>query len=344
MSQKKREVFEACDSLLKKGKKLSEITINALATELLELGYVRGGNTPLTRYRKEWMETQGFRDEDKNKNIMGVKETSDVVYHATERLRQSVVEDVRKEYEEKFQALLEQQEAMREENLTLQGTLLDLTDENMELKNKLTTATEDLSIQKQDLESTQTALIDLKARFEMQSQTMATQEEHWQRKYNDMRNTCESQIESIHGELEKQRANQQQALEMLKDNYENQHHQWIKEKDDFKTEIQKLQKIVETTKEQLITVKAQLQQKTAHSEKIETQNQTLLHNIDAFQAHCQAHMENITTLKTENNQRQENLEVLQRTYQDTVADLQKEISALHEDICLNKLHARDNDT
>jgi hypothetical protein len=126
MSQKRREVFQACDSLLKEGKKLSEITIEALAMRLRELGYLRGGNTPLTRYRKEWMEVQGFKEEDKNKNMLGIKETSEGVLHATERFRQSVIEDVRKEYEEKFNALVEERNGLKEEKLTLEEELNEL--------------------------------------------------------------------------------------------------------------------------------------------------------------------------------------------------------------------------
>jgi chromosome segregation ATPase len=330
MSQKRREVFEACDSLLKEGKKLSEITIEALAIRLRELGYLRGGNTPLTRYRKEWMEIQGFTKADKNKNLMGIKETSEGVLHATERFRQSVVEDVRKEYEEKFQAVLEKQAAVEEENTNLQTTLLDLTDENSELQHQLTDISDRFSTQAQALETSQTALIDLKAHFEMQAEKIVEQDTHWQKKYDDMCDSYKTHLDTIHAELKKQRTHHQQALHMLMDSQESQRHQWIVEKDELKTECQKTQEILDATKEQLTTLKTQFQQKAHECEQRETQQKAQSHAIDDVQAQFQACQERMAALTAENKQRQENQDMLQRIYNTDVSELKQTISTLQD--------------
>ena len=67
ISQKEREIWQACDDLLAMGKKPREITGEALGNRLHELGYKADSLTYRFKYRDSWMAARNLSREDERK-------------------------------------------------------------------------------------------------------------------------------------------------------------------------------------------------------------------------------------------------------------------------------------
>jgi hypothetical protein len=325
MSQKEREVWEACDSLLKEGKKLSEITIEMLGIRLRDLNYLRGGNTSLIKYRKTWMEQQGFKETDKEKDMFSVSAASESVRNATERFQRSVEEELKKEYANQFQELLDKEKASEEERLALQEAIAQLTEQHIAQAVTLTQTIGFLQEKEEALSISENALDELTVRFEEQGVFSRQREEAWASEREMTHTNHQLEMNRLSDELYKQREQHNQALQMLMDNQEAQRHQSMVEKDELKTELKKLQKMIEESKTQEHLLKRELQQTTQLYATLEEKSREK-------QVQLQADHERIAVISTENTQLRESQVTLQKTYLATVSELQKTIVNLQTGI------------
>ena len=99
ISQKEREIWQACDDLLAMGKKPRQITGEAIGNRLRELGYKPGSLTYRFKYRDSWMAARNLSREDE----AVTSKPSDMIDRSAALFRQSIEEDVRKGYEVKYQ-------------------------------------------------------------------------------------------------------------------------------------------------------------------------------------------------------------------------------------------------
>ena len=147
VTQREREIWQACDDLISIGKQVSEITGEAVAVRLRELRYKAGSKTYIYKYRDTWMNARGLSREEQGR---GVSDISDPIARAATMFKEGIERELRLEYEKKYQHL--QAELVDKENLLQQK---DVQLQN--LKNELNE-----SIEAHDL---------LKERYKVQSQS-----------------------------------------------------------------------------------------------------------------------------------------------------------------------------
>ena len=147
VTQREREIWQACDDLISIGKQVSEITGEAVAVRLRELRYKAGSKTYIYKYRDTWMNARGLSREEQGR---GVSDISDPIARAATMFKEGIERELRLEYEKKYQHL--QAELVDKENLLQQK---DVQLQN--LKNELNE-----SIQTHDL---------LKERYKLQSES-----------------------------------------------------------------------------------------------------------------------------------------------------------------------------
>lgn len=60
-TRKEKEVWQACDLLWQEGLSLKELTGELIGDKLLDLGYSRGSNSDLHRYKRSWVVNRPIR-------------------------------------------------------------------------------------------------------------------------------------------------------------------------------------------------------------------------------------------------------------------------------------------
>lgn len=129
---KQEQIFEACDSLHKRGDK---VTIVSVGQELLDLGYQRGSDTTRSHYIKEWRKTRF------NTNKTPLSQRTDKLEQAIDDIRAEAVREAAlkfeadtAKYQEDLAAKIEQINFAQQEINKLHEELTSVKQHNQELQ------------------------------------------------------------------------------------------------------------------------------------------------------------------------------------------------------------------
>src|SRR5690606_32743960 len=101
-SRKEREVWQACETLWENGLSIHEVTGEKIAAQLVKLGFKKGSNTDLYRYKRTWLTEKNLQQE----NTPREEPASDRITRAASLLREEVLAEIQEE-QETFKARLE---------------------------------------------------------------------------------------------------------------------------------------------------------------------------------------------------------------------------------------------
>ena len=257
ISQKEREIWQACDDLLAMGKKPREITGEALGNRLRELGYKAGSLTYRFKYRDSWMVARGLSREDETVT----SKPSDVIERSAALFRQSIEEDVRKEYEEKYQHAAAEITALTE-NFTQAQQQIDIY-QVQQAKDQQTIHTLEHDLQKANADLTELhkelAVIHIQT-VEREGYYQKEQRSH----ANEIAGLKEQQaitLQEINQHNQAREAQYKENISNLLDINEKQRHEFIYHHDQLKTENTKLLQALAKSEEREVLLKSQLKEK-----------------------------------------------------------------------------------
>ena len=241
------EIWQACDALCIEGFSPHEITGERLKNKLYDLGFPKGSNTELYKYRRTWLDKNGFLDNDPASTIS----LSDPLTHAVSLLR----EQIRKELEAEFaiykQAVTEEAKAAKEqlqdcqiEREQLITELQDLQVEYKQLDDNYSQTTEKLSVLKERFTVVEAENHYLQQQLEQQKVSM-------EQALTAQQQGFKATIQNLEKQLAKVEEQRQQNNDEWKQRLEQQRHDKMVEIDSLKTTIQKQQQQLQQTATQL---------------------------------------------------------------------------------------------
>lgn len=111
--QRKHQVWKACDTLMVEGFQAEEITCDHVIDKLVELGYGKGGRSPVVRYKREWLQKQsGKSSQQDNQHTQHethlmhlVKTILSEMYQEVEAEKYQAIQVVEDDWSDRFQNL-----------------------------------------------------------------------------------------------------------------------------------------------------------------------------------------------------------------------------------------------
>ena len=323
MSQKEREVWEACDDLLAMGKKPREITAEALGNRLRELGYKAGSLTYRYKYRDSWMAARNLSREDE----AVTSKPSDVIDRSAALFRQSIEEDVRKGYEEKYQSAATEITTLSEK----------LTKAQQQLDSYQVQQTEDqqtIHTLEHDLQKANADLIELHKELAVIHTQTVEREGCYQKEQrahaNEIAGLKEQQAASLQETNQHNQAREAQYKEntsnLLEIN-EKQRHEFIFHHDQLKTENTKLLQALAKSEEREVLLKSQLEEKSE-----------LIDGLQQLQSQLKDKEQQLAALTADNQRLEQFLKEVQRdAHQVQLGRLKATAEAAHFKTELNLL-------
>jgi chromosome segregation ATPase len=226
---KQVQVFEACDNIHARGE---NVTNESIMQELLQLGYKKGSNSDITRYKHEW------RQQNADRLKQSLPSRPDKLTSVIDEIRAEAyreanieIEKIKSDYEAEREKFLETINCSDHEISRLRKSLEEYTVENEELKHRVQTLTKGLEglththhIEKAAHELTKSQSAERKIAFEQQIESL-------QKINQQILELQQKQLESHKSELSE-----------IIERSESQRHQYIVEIDGLKTKISSLEK------------------------------------------------------------------------------------------------------
>lgn len=288
-TRKEREVWHACEELYEDGIGSKGFTNELIAQKLLMLGYCRGSNTDISRFKKSWLSNKNFEPYDPN-TANSISLLADPILVAAKALRteiqseaQGEIEKIRLTAKEKLQTFSIEVEKLKEENQKLtqergrvQSLYETLLQENEDLKNTYL-------IEKQERKLIQESLKLKEAQFSEFRQMM-------DRQALDLKNSNDEIVTSLKDQLKIKEREHDRILSELKSQHETMRHRFIVENDTLKVALQKTAKQVETlqqTNQKQNIDNAKALEKIAHLEKTIEQELAKIHELEESILHLE---------------------------------------------------------
>lgn len=272
LTQREREVWQACDDLISMGKTPKEITGEAICWRLRELNYKAGSKTYIYKYRDSWMMARGLSREDDAQKIEN-ELLSDPIVRATNIFKEGLERELTQTYELKFEslekALLESEET--KQILQQQVDALEIIQAEQEQQNEsLKNVCEEKTAAYQNLHE---EMIQLKVQYT----SLKTQRDAEAEQYCSSLIQFEQQQSIYQAETKKHLDQIEQEFKAqvstLKEQSEAQRHRLISDLDQSNTKNQQLETklISEQKKIALLTTRCQQLEQTIHLLKNQTQ-------------------------------------------------------------------------
>jgi chromosome segregation ATPase len=282
-TRREREVWMACDHLLKEGASLREINGQNIRECLVDLGYKKGSNTEIYRYLKSWSQARSIDLKAPEPPLIKPESLPDPLIQVVQQVRRALLEEA-------------------------DGQILCVKEEAAQ---QITHMKEELGISQQELAAVQQALVvksEEYQRLQADSEKICTincqleqDNAHWkaettrlaqlaeerlrngEQALKDLKETHTTEIDRLTQQLTATMVRYDQALSEQKASMEAQRHQWIAEKDQFQTALHKLEKQLQkaelseqTSREHNKVLFDQLEKVNQMFVKVENENQQLI--------------------------------------------------------------------
>lgn len=223
-SRKEREVWKACEALWESGLPVEAITGEKIAWQLLELGFKRGSNSDLYRYKKSWLlEKQPVMQE------CVQQQPTDRISRAASALREEIIAELKEEQQTQRTELESKIDQLQQKQAEAEDTILSLQTQ-LQIRQE---EVEQLVADKQALCTSEVSL----------KQTIAIHQEKQQmllQQLNSEQKLFETTIEQLNTQHLQMASDMAQQIDAAKTWNEEQRHHWIVVHDALRQENKKL--------------------------------------------------------------------------------------------------------